>query len=255
MTARQIMAELESLGSPNIEKILLQHGVREPCHLHHPCLRRSPLASLPFRVLLLCCLLATTQYCHTPAASTIRQIAIQPIYPYDSTRLPLLKSYLTRFFHRPVVLLSPIHLKASYHNLTKGDRYSADSIINDLATRTTDSITQVVGFTGEDIFTTKKDAAGHILQPAGTYAAWGIFGLGDCPGSASVISDYRLATPDENKFRHRLRTVLLHEIGHNLGLPHCPNPHCIMNDANETIATVDRSGNDFCHTCRRKLRL
>ena len=30
MTARQIMAELESLGSPGIKKILLQHGVREP---------------------------------------------------------------------------------------------------------------------------------------------------------------------------------------------------------------------------------
>src|SRR5579872_4362791 len=30
MTAKLIMAELESLGSPGIKKILLQHGVREP---------------------------------------------------------------------------------------------------------------------------------------------------------------------------------------------------------------------------------
>lgn len=30
MTAKQIMTELESLGSPGIKKILLQHGVREP---------------------------------------------------------------------------------------------------------------------------------------------------------------------------------------------------------------------------------
>ena len=30
MTAKQVMTELESLGSPGIKKILLQHGVREP---------------------------------------------------------------------------------------------------------------------------------------------------------------------------------------------------------------------------------
>ena len=30
MTVRQIMTELEKLGSPNIKKVLLQHGVREP---------------------------------------------------------------------------------------------------------------------------------------------------------------------------------------------------------------------------------
>ena len=30
MTAKQVMAELESLGSPAIKKILVQHGVREP---------------------------------------------------------------------------------------------------------------------------------------------------------------------------------------------------------------------------------
>ena len=30
MTAKQVMTELEALGSPSIKKILLQHGVREP---------------------------------------------------------------------------------------------------------------------------------------------------------------------------------------------------------------------------------
>src|SRR5215469_6456229 len=30
MTAKEIMTRLESLGSPSIKKVLLQHGVREP---------------------------------------------------------------------------------------------------------------------------------------------------------------------------------------------------------------------------------
>jgi archaemetzincin len=135
----------------------------------------------------------------------------------------------------------------------RGERYSADSIINYLSQKTSDSISQVVGLTHKNLFTTKWDRSGQIREPAEKYAVWGIFGLGYHPGKASVISDYRLSTTDPARFRHRLRTVLFHEIGHNLGLPHCPHPHCIMNDANETINTVDNSGDDYCAECRRRL--
>lgn len=193
--------------------------------------------------------------CHRPSPSAITQIAIQPIYPYDSSRLPLLRSDLVRVFRHPVILLTPIHLPQAFLNHEKGERYSADSIVDALSKSTGDSITQVVGFTSEDIFTTRTDPEGHVLQPADRYGDWGIFGLAARPGKASVLSDFRLTSTDENIYRHRLHTVLLHEMGHNLGLPHCPNPRCIMNDANEKIATVDNSGNDFCRACRRALHL
>jgi archaemetzincin len=187
--------------------------------------------------------------------STIRTIAIQPIAPYDSAQLPMLRHDLTAFFRRPVTLLPPITLPASYTNNTKGERYAADSIIMHLTREMTDSITQIVGFTHQDIYTTKRDQAGSVLLPVEKYAVWGIFGLGYCPGKASVISDYRLSTTDSAIYRHRLRTVLLHEVGHNLGLPHCLNPYCIMNDANETISTIDKSSDDYCIACRRRISL
>jgi archaemetzincin len=184
---------------------------------------------------------------------SIRIIAIQPILPYDSATIPVLRDDLTAFFHHPVLILPPIVLPTSFLNQSKGERYSADSIINYLARQASDSITQIVGFTHKDIYTTKRDRAGHVLSPADRYGVWGIFGLGYCPGKASVLSDYRLWTTDESKYRHRLRIVLLHEVGHNLGLPHCPNPHCIMNDANETINSIDNAGDDYCADCRRRL--
>jgi archaemetzincin len=167
----------------------------------------------------------------------------------------MIQQELTTFFHHPVIILPPITLPSSFLNHSKGERYSADSIINYLVQKTSDSITQIVGFTHTDIFTTERDRSGEIRQPLEKYAVWGIFGLGYCPGKASIVSDYRLSTTDSMKFRHRLRTVLFHEIGHNLGLPHCPNKGCMMNDANETITTIDKSGDNYCAECRRRLSL
>lgn len=51
---------------------------------------------------------------------------------------------------------------------------------------------------------------------------WGIFGLGYRPGKTCVVSTFRLKRDATNaKFKERLLKVCLHEIGHNLGLPHC----------------------------------
>ena len=73
--------------------------------------------------------------------------------------------------------------------------------------------------------------------------------------SQPAYSDFRLRTKDTAQYHHRIRTIVLHELGYNFGLPHCPNPRCIMNDANEKIATIDNSADDYCRDCRDKLGL
>jgi archaemetzincin len=43
--------------------------------------------------------------------------------------------------------------------------------------------------------------------------------------------------------------VAVHEIGHTLGLPHCPTRACLMEDAMGKVVTTDRE-RDFCPKCR-----
>ena len=51
----------------------------------------------------------------------------------------------------------------------------------------------------------------------------------------------------------RLKKVSIHEFGHNLGLPHCPNKRCVMTDAVENITTIDNANFDLCEKCKMKI--
>ena len=105
----------------------------------------------------------------------------------------------------------------------------------------------VLGLTSADISTTK-----------GAYADWGVLGLGEIgdgsDGTAAVISTFRChkkATGDEHA-RQRLAKVAVHELGHTLGLYHCPNRGCLMEDAGGQVVTTDRE-HDLCPACRARL--
>jgi archaemetzincin len=142
----------------------------------------------------------------------------------------------------------------NFQDLTKGERYAADSILQWLAPQRPDSISLITALTSKDIYIADKDRSGHIRQPEKKYAVWGILGLGYSPGRVNIVSDHRFRKTSSEKYPRRLRTIVIHEIGHNLGLPHCPTPHCIMNDANETIATVDASSPSLCPACSRRIQ-
>jgi archaemetzincin len=70
-----------------------------------------------------------------------------------------------------------------------------------------------------------------------------------------VVSTYRIypsATSPENALR-RLFKIVVHEMGHNFGLPHCPKPYCIMADANGKMK-LDRERR-LCDACKKKLKI
>jgi archaemetzincin len=219
-------------------------------HMNHP-------APLPvFKLLILFCVLnmiISLSSCHnTTSKKHIHTIGLKPIGNYNPQQLQFIRQQVHDFYNVPVVILDETTMPASFMNTTKGERYSADSILRWLPRITNDSVSYVIGLTHKDIFTTITDNIGRVKEPAYKYAVWGIFGYGYCPGRSAVMSDFRLKTNDTKKFQHRLRTVVIHEIGHNLGLTHCPQTQCIMNDANEKIQTVDNSANVFCAGCRKK---
>jgi len=112
-------------------------------------------------------------------------------------------------------------------------RYRADSLIRLLRQLPT-SDTVVIGLTEKDISTTK----GQIQD-------WGVMGLGYCPGTACVVSTYRLSK--KNLFQ-QFHKVALHELGHTQGLEHCADKTCFMRDAEGDNPLNEEKG--FCSTCK-----
>ena len=51
----------------------------------------------------------------------------------------------------------------------------------------------------------------------------------------------------------RFKKVTIHEFGHNLGLPHCPNKKCVMTAAAEKISTIDNENLALCKSCKNKI--
>jgi archaemetzincin len=122
-------------------------------------------------------------------------------------------------------------------------RWRADKLLDVLDARLPTGGTRILGLTGADISTTKGDVFD-----------WGVLGLGRIDGASGVISLFRCrkGASAPAHARERLAKVAVHEVGHTLGLDHCPNRGCLMEDAVGRVATCDREY-DFCARCRQLL--
>jgi len=82
-----------------------------------------------------------------------------------------------------------------------------------------------------------------------------VFGEARCPGQVAVISTRRLKPTPRNQrlFRERVLKEAVHEIGHTLGLKHCPNSACVMHFS-EQIGDTDKKSATFCVECQSSLK-
>ena len=151
-----------------------------------------------------------------------------------------------------VTLLKPIELPKNAYINVKSSRYRADTLIRFLRKNMDSNYNFVIGLTDKDISTTKysNQSTKTIKEPSYKYADWGIFGLGFMPGKSCIVSTYRLK---EKNFRSRFIKICCHELGHNFGLPHCSDTTCIMQDAAETIKTIDNVQLNLCNSCKKKV--
>ena len=98
-----------------------------------------------------------------------------------------------------------------------------------------------------------------IVAQKGQNPNWGVLGLGNVDGRFCVLSTFRMRRKWENGgapedvVRDRLWKTAVHELGHTLGLPHCPHVGCIMEDAHGTVKTTDREV-ELCPDCARRFR-
>ncbi|MBU0551173.1 hypothetical protein KKB55_09280 [Myxococcota bacterium] len=118
--------------------------------------------------------------------------------------------------------------KAAYYPPRK--RYRADRLLAHLNALHPEG--KILGLTTRDISTTK-----------GAHQDWGVFGLGELGGRAAMVSTHRLkrGARDAAHRLRRLRHTAIHEVGHLVGLPHCEEPDCLMQDAHGSIKNTDTS--------------
>jgi len=86
-----------------------------------------------------------------------------------------------------------------------------------------------------------------------------VFGQAECPGRFAIISTCRLRPefygepPHQALFLERCVKEAVHEVGHMLGLGHCPNRRCVMAFSN-SIWDTDRKGTRPCGACMKALK-
>lgn len=83
-----------------------------------------------------------------------------------------------------------------------------------------------------------------IAIPDHGLSSWGIFGLAD---KNAVVSTFRMKHSNQV-----LHDVTIHEFGHVLGLPHCPDKNCVM-EAWSGKDSFTKNSHYFCASCRARI--
>jgi len=161
-------------------------------------------------------------------------IVIQPLGDFELNQSNKVLSEI-RIINPNVVLRKNIPFPENTYYKPR-NRYRADSIIKSLRnTIGQDSV--IVGLSHSDISTTKNGIED-----------WGVMGLGYRPGKSCVVSDFRLSAQNKNQQFYKL---VLHELGHTAGLPHCKVKKCLMRDAEGGNHLDEENG--FCLNCKNFL--
>lgn len=175
---------------------------------------------------------------HVPG---VCRVALQPFGDVPEDQVAAVSSALSDHYGVEVVVLAPVeHPDSAWY--TPRRRWRAERLLDTLEPLLPAECQRILGMTTQDISTTK-----------GEHEDWGILGLARRPGSVGVISSYRARRRVQDvPMLMRLGRIAIHELGHTLGLPHCPTLGCYMEDAGGTVDTIDRE-TFMCPICHGRI--
>lgn len=179
-------------------------------------------------------------------------VGVQPFGNINEAEVDSVSEAIKRMYGFEVLVYDHIPIPANAYTEIRYPRYRGDTLVEWISNHVPDSVDMLIGLTNQDISITKYEDAGRtdVKDPEWQYNDFGIFGLGRVGGNACVVSSNRLRkNVGDELFYKRLTRISCHEVGHVLGLSHCPKPNCLMNDANESIKTIDKSTGDLCKSC------
>lgn len=176
-------------------------------------------------------------------AQDLKKVYLQPLGEGLSPQeLTYVQDALKVFYTLNVVELPPVQLPpAAYY--PPRSRYRAEKLLDFLKEQAPPDSHVIMGLTTVDISTTK-----------GSYEDWGILGLATIDAGQCVVSRFRAqrGAKGEQHVHERLAKTVVHEVGHTLGLQHCPHHGCLMEDGKGTVTTTDHEY-DLCDDCRKQV--
>jgi len=178
-------------------------------------------------------------------AQTPYTVCLQPLGEHEASLLAPIAEGIRQAYGFQVRRLEPRALPASAWYAPR-KRYRAQLLLDHLRAQvlpTARGCDALMAFTAVDISMTK-----------GEHRDWGVLGLSYLQGQVGVVSSFRMhgglgraLQASRARLVSRAVKVVLHELGHVIGLPHrADGPSCLMNDAAGAIATADQATGTLC---------
>ncbi|MBU6331609.1 MAG: Zn-dependent protease [Bacteroidetes bacterium] len=164
-------------------------------------------------------------------------LVIQPFEGFPESDIQYLVRRLKVDYTGAVEVRKAIPLPKNYFHLLR-QRYIADSLLAFLKKRSVKG-ELLIGLTHRKMGYTKSD----------TQFLYGIMGLSTMPSDACIVSSnliYKHGVKQDHLYK-----VVVHEVGHSNGLPHCPVKTCFLRDANGGNPLREETG--FCDSCKRSM--
>jgi archaemetzincin len=170
------------------------------------------------------------------------KIGILQIGQFSSDVLVELKERLVKIFPDSVayVIGEVLRIPEAAYDKKRG-QYSSSRILDEVRVYAAkhSEFHRVLGVADVDIYTAGLNY---------------VFGEAFTPGPAALISLHRLKPKfygedaDKAVFSQRALKEAVHELGHTLGLGHCPRSLCVMHFSN-SIFDTDKKQSLFCDQC------
>lgn len=171
------------------------------------------------------------------------KIAIVPFGQVDRKVMEHLAEALKGTFGKECEILPSGPLPAGAFNPYR-NQYLSDSFLEELGKLKAEGAIKILGVTEVDLYTRGLNF---------------VFGQARLGGREAVISLARLRQSfyslpeDEGLLLERALKEAVHELGHTWGLPHCPDPLCVMHFSN-SLRDTDIKRAEFCSRCLSALK-
>ena len=186
-----------------------------------------------------------------------RTLVITPLGRVNPLYIQWTREALEKTYKMPIQVEKSLPLKPEYYYppTTRRNKLNADQILKIF--KSSNEIPVLI---------TESDIGHKRIINNDTIDDYGIIGIGKLGKRrqnsltkdnelALIISTFRIKNTTNDNFRKRLYKVTIHEIGHNLSLPHCKyQSNCVMVDARGKATTIDKANEAFCQQCRNIIK-